>query len=130
MVKGFRKNKNDYVCGGEKMFGIKSRKEKELEAQIAALRAEVEGKKELTEEEQIKKRIFDQAMENATKAYEKDVMFRTLQSSDFNYAIMQDLIRGAGMGVKIKITFADKTEVEIDSKSALDQLNAGDRGLF
>ena len=73
------------------------------------------GKKPLSEEEKIKKAIVDRALEVAEQTYKKDVMFRTLQESDFTYAIMNDLMKAAKLTGKVTVKFVNGTEVVIEN---------------
>ena len=73
------------------------------------------GKKPLSEEEKIKKAIVDRALEVAEQTYKKDVMFRTLQESDFTYAIMNDLMKAAKLTGKVTVKFINGTEVVIEN---------------
>lgn len=72
-------------------------------------------KKALTEEEKIRQGIFQRAHELAEQTYKKDVMFRTLQESEFTYAIMQDLMKTAKLTGRVTITFKTGTEVVIEN---------------
>jgi len=84
---------------------------------------------------QIRRRMRAAAIKQATAAYERDVMFRALQGTDFNYAIMQDLMRGAGMVGKITVKLTGpsgdvRSEIVIEGKSDLTQLNELDRTMY
>jgi len=68
-----------------------------------------------SEEEKIKEGIVKRALELAEQTYKKDVMFRTLQESDFTHAIMQDLMKGAKLTGRVTIKFVNGTEVVIEN---------------
>lgn len=72
-------------------------------------------KKALTEEEKIRQGIFDRAMQMAEQTYKKDVMFRTLQESDFTYAIMTDMMKAAKLTGRVTIKFINGTEAVIEN---------------
>ena len=69
-----------------------------------------------SEERKIKKAIMDKAMAMANETYTKDVMFRTLQSSELHYAIIQDLMKAAQLTGTVTIKMKDGTEIKIESK--------------
>ena len=68
-----------------------------------------------SEEEKIKEGIVKRALELAEQTYKKDVMFRTLQESDFTHAIMQDLMKSARLTGRVTIKFVNGTEVVIEN---------------
>lgn len=68
-----------------------------------------------TEEEKIKDGIVKRALDLAEQTYKKDVMFRTLQESDFTHAIMQDLMKAAKLTGRVTIKFVNGTEVVIEN---------------
>lgn len=68
-----------------------------------------------SEEEKIKEGIVKRALELAEQTYKKDVMFRTLQESDFTHAIMQDLMKSARLTGRVTIKFTNGTEVVIEN---------------
>ena len=68
-----------------------------------------------SEEEKIKEGIVKRALDLAEQTYKKDVMFRTLQESDFTHAIMQDLMKSARLTGRVTIKFVNGTEVVIEN---------------
>jgi len=74
-------------------------------------------------ERQIKREIKARAMQMASDAYEKEVMFQTLQAGDLNYSIIEDLITAANLTGEVVIKFKDGPEVTIKSKKGRDELN-------
>lgn len=89
--------------------------EEALAKQAEALRLEAEKNRQPTEEEKIKEGIVKRALELAEQTYRKDVMFRTLQESEFTYAIMTDLMQAAKLTGRVTITFKTGTEVVIEN---------------
>jgi len=69
-----------------------------------------------SEEAKIKRAIYRKAQAMAHEAYEKDVMFRTLQSTELHYAIIQDLMKAAQLTGTVTIKMKDGTEIKIESK--------------
>jgi len=79
------------------------------------------------EERKIKKQIKDNALRMAEESYKKDLMFRTLQSSDLHYAIIQDLMKAAQLTGLVTIKLKDGTEIKIENKvDARTELNRED----
>ena len=80
-----------------------------------------------SEDQKIKKQIYDKAMAMAEEAYHKEVMFRTLQASDLHYAIIQDLMKAAQLTGLVTITLKDGSVIKIENKEdARAQLNSSD----
>lgn len=74
-------------------------------------------------EKQIKKDIMKRAIAMATDAYEKDVLFKSLQASDLHYAIIEDMIKAANMTGKVTIKLKDGSEIVIEGKDDREELN-------
>jgi hypothetical protein len=83
-----------------------------------------------TEEQRLKEQIFKRAQEMAQQTFEKEIAFKSLQASDLNYTIIQDLIKAARLTGLVTIKFKDGTEVKIESKDDRTQLNQISENLF
>lgn len=78
-----------------------------------------------TEESKIKKEIFKRAMQIAEETYRKDVMFKSLETSDLHYAILYDLIKAAQFTGSVTVTLKDGTRIDIrdDARTGLNKLD-------
>ena|SRR5712691_9986754 len=86
-------------------------------------------------EAQIKHDIYARARAMADQAYQKDVMFRNLQASDLNYAIIKDLMQSAALVGKVTIKMHDlqgkpTAEIVIESTGQRAELNRLDEQQF
>jgi hypothetical protein len=83
-----------------------------------------------SKEYKIRAEIKRNALKLAEEQYRKDVAFRSLQSTDLHYAIIQDLMQAARLTGRVTIKLADGTEIKIESKDDRDDLNDKSRELF
>jgi hypothetical protein len=83
-----------------------------------------------TKEARIRAEIRRNALKLAEEQYRKDVAFRSLQSGDLHYAIIQDLMNAAKLTGLVTIKLKDGTEIKIESKPERQQLNEHIGGLF
>jgi hypothetical protein len=80
----------------------------------------------MSEEKKIKAEIYKKAMAMAEDAYQKEIMFKSLQASDLHYAIIQDLMKAAQLTGLVTITLKDGSVIKIENKGeARQQLNDG-----
>lgn len=83
----------------------------------------------MSEEKKIKREIYRKAKAMAEDAYQKEIMFKSLQTSDLHYAIIQDLMKAAQLTGLVTITLKDGSVIKIENKeNAREQLNNG--GLY
>lgn len=78
-----------------------------------------------SEEKKIKREILKRAMAIAEEHYRKDVMFKSLQASDFHYAILFDLMKAAQLTGKVTVEMKDGTKIVIedDRRGELNRLD-------
>lgn len=78
-----------------------------------------------SEDRKIRKEIKKRAFAIAEEHYRKEVMFQSLQSSDFHYAILFDLMKAAQLTGKVTVEMKDGTKIliEDDKRAELNKLD-------
>jgi len=69
-----------------------------------------------SDEQKLKKQIYERALAMAEDSYKKELMFRSLQASDLHYAIIEDLMKAAKLTGEVIITLKDGATVKIVNK--------------
>jgi len=73
-------------------------------------------------ERRIRKEIYARAKITANEAIKKEFLFKALSESNFNYTIMDDLVKAAQLLGKVEVKFKDGTTVTIyDSTVNIEQ---------